>query len=646
MRKSLLLVTTLFISQTTLAQQALQEQAFIFANRGECAKAIEYAAQSNDDLVQKIISAKAILDNKCAHISVDYALRFVNENPLWPNNNHIKRRLELLALDRASPNHKPVMIDWFKNNFPLTWQGLKYYALIAPHALSSDSVKETWRQASFEPSEQSSFLKLYAKVLSAQDHLARLDNMLWDERVDQAEQMLILVDKKHRTQYLAHIAIIKRDKHLEQLFHRLTRQQQHSSGILYAYLSYKISKKLPVTKFELASALHIPIDKQNADKWWRVRSYYVRELMQVHSYLNAYKLASHHNCSERLNITQAQWLSGWLALRFLHKADLALQHFQSLYNNSGRPISLARGAYWLARSYKQLQDKEKAAKWMNAAAKYGNTFYGQIAQHELGFKKLVLPSLARGITQEELQQFSSDQGVRIISTLLKYNQAHLALAYTKSIFANASSPQYIAYCMDLIGKSAYVSVGIEAAREANFYGVFTKEYSYPLPFTLTKTLVEPALIYSIIRQESSFDQFAADPTDGRGLMQLIPSTAKSMAKLLGVAYNEAALFDNRNYNILLGSKHLAEHLKYYNGSYLLAIPAYNAGTHRVDKWISLAGDPRKLKDLYHLLDWIEKIPFVTTRDYVHRILENLQIYRSIINKDDALHVIKDLTRKN
>jgi len=105
------------------------------------------------------------------------------------------------------------------------------------------------------------------------------------------------------------------------------------------------------------------------------------------------------------------------------------------------------------------------------------------------------------------------------------------------------------------------------------------------------------------------------------------------------------LLKSIDYNIMLGSKHLADHIEYYKGSYLLAIPAYNAGTHRVDKWLRNNGDPRAMKDLYKVLDWIERIPFSTTRDYVHRILENLQIYRSIIKQDDSLNIVKDLIRK-
>ena len=602
--------------------------------------ALQSAEQSENGLVKKIIITRSIFDNKCSRISFEHALNFINQNPTWPQNHNIKKRLESLVHTSANKNN---VFEWFAKNKAQTPEGHKHHALTASSP-GPEILKQAWVHGSFSKDEKTNFLNSYESVLTYQDHVDRIENLLWNSRVDEAKESLIFIKKADQPKYLAVIAITSNDPHMEKIFHKLHKSEKYNSLVLYNYLKYKKSKKRPVTSEELSLAAHIPADIKNADKWWELRSYYVRELMEAHKYREAYKLLLSHNCTERLNITQAEWLAGFVSLRFLHKPHMALKHFEALYNNSGRPISLARGAYWIGRSYKDMHDKKQAKKWFEIAAKYGNTFYGQVAQHELNYKTLQLPK-ERELTAEEINKLSKLEGPKIIQILLKYNQNHLVLVYLKSLFSVSSSPEYVAYVMSLLKDFNNDSLKVEAARESAFYGVFKKDYAYPIPFKIKKPMLEPSLIYSIIRQESSFDQVAVDPTDGRGLMQLIPPTAKTMAKSLGVAYNEDLLLKSIDYNIMLGSKHLADHVKYYNGSYLLAIPAYNAGTHRVDKWLRKNGDPRKTKDLYKVLDWIERIPFSTTRDYVHRILENLQIYRSIVKQDDSLHIFKDLTHK-
>jgi soluble lytic murein transglycosylase len=640
-------VIIIFISQICYAQQDLVTLAFSFSNQNNCAKAIEYADNSEIDLVKKIIFTRSILDSKCGQINFNQTLDFIDQNPNWSQINFIKKRVEsLVKLD----TDKNQIFAWFTKNPPQTPVGFKYYALSASEILGQDPktqdiIKQAWLNGSFNSKEKESFLKLYGKFFTPQDHEARMDSLLWSENIQEAEDMLALLSKKNKKQYIARIAILKKDPKSEKMFHALSSHEKHDPGVLYNYLKYKKAQKLPVTHEELNLALHMPNNSIRADSWWELRSYYIRELMQLHRYKDAYKLAIHHGCKDRLNITQAEWLSGWLAISFLHKPHIALEHFQILYKNSGRPISLARGAYWIARSYKAMHQKKEATQWFEVAAKYGHTFYGQMAQYELNFKNLKLPSL-ESLSEQDIRAISEQEGPKIIELLIKYKQDHLALAYLKNLFSNSGDPKYVSYIMDLFKDFNNISFKVNAAREAAFYGVLKVDYGYPAPYVISKPIIEVPLIYSIIRQESSFDQTAIDPTDGRGLMQLLPSTAKVTAKSLGIQYDVDLLLKSTEYNIRLGSKHLADHINYYKGSYLLGIPAYNAGTHRVDKWISKQGDPRKMKHLYQIIDWIERIPFSVTRDYVHRIMENLQVYRSIVNKDVSLQIVKDLMRKN
>jgi soluble lytic murein transglycosylase len=645
-KQLILFISIIFISQTSVAKQDSANLAFAALNKGNCQEALSHARLSGQELIEKIVTTRAILDEKCSAIDFRQALNFLGVNPNWPQREFIKKRLESLVMLKSD---KRQVFAWFDQNPPKTPQGFKSYVLSASFDNAPDAhevARKGWTQGSFDAQEKTIFLKKYGKFLDQNDHQARIDNLLWDGNVAEAANMIDLIDKNASKAYLARIAILERSGELEKIFHALPKKDQLSSGVLYEYLRYKISQKLPVTKQEIHLALQIPGCKIRADKWWNnVICYYVRELIDLHRYHDAYRLAANHNCKDRTFITEAEFLSGWLSLRFLHHPKAAVGHFKAIYANSSRPISLSRGAYWTARSYKALHNSKEAQDWFSKAAKYGHTFYGQMAQIELKSSKLALLPKVK-LSSSDVGLIAAQEESRIVSLLLKYNQEHLAMAYLKSIFSTSKDPKRIAFIMDSLSDTASISFKVHASRESALYGVFYKDYGYPAPYNIKDPLIELPLLYSIIRQESSFEQEVIDPTDGWGLMQLLRPTAKKSAQDLGIEYNENKLLKDIDYNIKLGSKHLADHIAYYKGSYLLGIPAYNAGNHRVDKWIARNGDPRKMKDLYSVLDWIEKIPFLVTRGYVHRIMENLQIYREILNKDASLHIVQDLMRSN
>jgi soluble lytic murein transglycosylase len=649
MKNFVLLVSAIFITQISYAQQDSASLAFASLNKGNCLEALSHANLASQELIKKIVTTRAILDEKCSAVDFHQAVQFINQNPNWSQGDFVKKRLENLVRPGSD---KTEVFAWFNHNPPTTSSGFKNYVFAAPDKALNDPkiIKKSWINGSFNPQEKEIFLKKYSTFLDQADHDARIDNLLWSENIIEAKGMIDLTSKDHRKIYLARIAIIERSGNLDKVFYSLpkssSKKDELALGALYDYLRHKRSQKTPVTKQELHLMLRVPGCKKHADKWWQnVICYYVRELIDLRRYHDAYRLASSHNCSHRTFITEAEFLSGWLSLRFLHHPKVAISHFKAVYNNSSRPITLSRGAYWTARAYKALRDPKHANDWFNRAAQYGHTFYGQMAQIDLNSNNLRLSPKVR-LSPEDSKFIASQEESQIVPLLLKYNQQHLAMAYLKNIFSSSKDPKRIAFIMDSLASSTSISFKVHASRESALYGLFYKDYGYPTPYNIKDPLIELPLLYSIIRQESSFEQDVIDPTDGWGLMQLLRPTAKKMAQNLGIEYNENRLLKDIDYNIRLGSKYLADHIDYYNGSYLLGIPAYNAGTHRVDKWIARNGDPRKMKDLYSVLDWIEKIPFLVTRSYVQRIMENLQIYREIINKDSSLHIVKDLMHLN
>ena len=293
-----------------------------------------------------------------------------------------------------------------------------------------------------------------------------------------------------------------------------------------------------------------------------------------------------------------------------------------------------------------MKDMEKAKHWFNIAAQHGHTFYGQLAQSELNYKYL---NLAKKTTAFQVKNLSMEEqeGLSIIKLLAQHDQKNLIQPYIESIFKNSQNPGYIRLIITELDKTNYTDLKVEVARRATFYGVLSLKHGYPVLDYVEQhnPLVPKPLLHSIIRQESSFNVSATDPTGGFGLMQLLLPTAQKTAKLLNIEYNKDKLLQNHEYNIKLGSKHLADHIEYYKKSYLLGIPAYNAGAHRVDEWINRYGDPRKFKTIYSIIDWTERLPYHTTRDYIHRIIENVQIYKLLIDGNNKLSIIEDLKFK-
>ncbi|MBT5943625.1 MAG: lytic transglycosylase domain-containing protein, partial [Rhodospirillaceae bacterium] len=173
---------------------------------------------------------------------------------------------------------------------------------------------------------------------------------------------------------------------------------------------------------------------------------------------------------------------------------------------------------------------------------------------------------------------------------------------------------------------------VRAAKRANQLDNIVGAAGYPLwplPKRDADTPLEDALVLSVIRQESGFDRTAISRAGARGMMQLMPATAQQIAKGLSEPYSRTRLLTDPGYNIRLGGGYLEQMLKRFNGSAPLALAAYNAGPHRVIRWVRENGDPRTGE--IDMLDWIETIPFSETRNYVQRVLESVPVYRHLLS---------------
>jgi soluble lytic murein transglycosylase len=428
-------------------------------------------------------------------------------------------------------------------------------------------------------------------------------------------------------------------KEAKQLFRNVPKEY-YTPGLVYQYVSSR-KNELPKST-EIASLINsIKHYGMHGDDFWKIQCYLAREYIENKRFNDAYIVASVHFAESSANISDAEFLSGWLALRFLNKPQLAIKHFKKFAQVVKTPISISRGMYWLGRAYAKNGQKEEARKlYERAAHQFGYTFYGQVATLEIGENKLRLPPKVTSTHKKDYNIKNKDI-LRAANLVSKYGSSSLAKVYLDDLVNSAEEEQEV-LAIALATKTPNVHHKVWLSRTAMQKHVFLDHYSFPDPYKIDHLPTEKALTYSIIRQESSFEKSVIAPDKGMGLMQLMEPTACDTAKKLAIKCNLKNLTNDAYYNLTLGSHYLADMLQQHKNYYVLAIAAYNAGPHRVKKWLDLYGDLIEFKNYHQAIDLIESIPFSVTRNYVQRVLENLQIYRAILNKEGKFKLKQDL----
>jgi len=383
----------------------------------------------------------------------------------------------------------------------------------------------------------------------------------------------------------------------------------------------------------VAIARSAPADAETLrapDRWWYEQNLLMRWAMKNRQYADAYAMASHHALTPGSSeFAEAEFAAGWIALRFLNEPARAEQHFAALAANVGAPISLSRGWYWLARAADAKGENEKAMSRYARAAEHIYTFYGQLAAEKIGGDALMRGfEAATTATPEDKARFAARPAAAALRMLTDIKDERAFLIFAYHIDDTLQSRGEFRELADLAIGMGAPHVAVRAGKVAVRSDAFAPDIAYPdIAVPNDATRFAPAeIILGLSRQESEFNPRAYSRAGARGMMQLIPSTALATARKEGLKYSRSALLDDPHYNMTLGSAHLSHLIARFNGSWIMTFAAYNAGANRVDQWVEAYGDPRSPG--VDPLDWIEQIPFEETRNYVQRVLENSQIYRS------------------
>ena len=331
-------------------------------------------------------------------------------------------------------------------------------------------------------------------------------------------------------------------------------------------------------------------------------------------------------------------MRGWLELTFLNEPKAAFEHFQELYKNVGYPISLSRGAYWSARAAEAMGQKEEAIKWYEEAANYPTTFYGQLAYSK---RYPGQPLTIKPYSSSASASYTNDSRYTLSMLLLENGLSRAAAPLLHSLTEEAQEKDTLPALLQSFIDDKHPYAQTLAAKYALRDNNILWPDGWPKVIPPDNIPVEVGLLHAISRQESEFNPHAISSADARGLMQLLPSTARKTAQMVGLPYEESKLF-HPSYNMQLGSYYLGDLVDRFDGNYILAIAGYNAGPGRSVQWVDRFGRPGKRLD--QTITFMELIPFGETRNYVQRVLENLQVYRHLFNQNEPLAIEKDLMR--
>ncbi len=614
----------------------IYEQAFTLAGKSEFSAARTTAMQGRQALLNKFFIWLDLTHKQDdTRPSDDFAAydAFLAANPDWPRLDAIRRSAEE-RLPGDFSDQKVIL--WFGQHEPVSVAGALRLAAalraVGGVAAAADLVRRTWRTGSFTGEQEAAFLALYGGMLQRSDETARLDRLLDQREFAAAERQAKRLGQAYSWLAKARRLLVLDRPGVDAAVANVPPSLQDDPGLLYERARWRQRRNRDDGVVELldraATAMRWP------ERWWPLRQWAARRALDAGDTALAYRLASHHGLKTGVEFAEAEWLSGWLALRFAQAPEQAYQHFVRLYDGVSTPISRARSAYWAAESASRLGDPDSARAWYTRAADYATAFYGQQAIARLG-RTLDLDLDANiEVPEAERSAFEAQELVRLVRLLGTFGQQeHVTtfLTHLRGQADTASAHQLHAELATAVGRP---DQALFTAKQASGRGLTGAGDLFPVPPDIARQLdgtqsPEPALVLALIRQESAFDRQAISRAGARGLMQLLPATAHHVARKLNLPFQRARLSEDAAYNMKLGRAYLSQLLEDFEGSTALALAAYNAGPRRVESWIEAFGDPRR-PDV-DPVDWIERIPFSETRNYVQRVLEGHVIYRLELN---------------
>lgn len=626
---------TLLVPDLAAAKHAME-----LARRGRTRDATTLAASIEDPIAAKLVEWIVLRHSDSE--GFERYVAFIRANPDWPSMPLLRRRAERRLWQERSD---AATVHRFIAKEPISAVGRLALARIemetGERAEAEKGVRAAWHSGQLSAELEEAALAAFPDVLERADHVARMDQRIGAKDFAAAMRAAKRVGDDQVAIVKACIAAEMKSPNGGKLLDTVRADAREDLGYALCRLHWLLRNETPgsnlhgrivTPKEHVAAAVKLTLaasqedlQRQDTDEWWRERRALARKLIDLGDAATAYQVVSlaapPANSHYRAEL---HFMAGWIALRFLADPATALTHFSHVDDGVIDPIILARAAYWRGRAAEAAgQPKEMYAQY-EAAARYTTTYYGQLARARLGLSDVVLlhspPEPADGNANELLHA---------ADILFAIGEGDLALTFVSDLAEESTDPALIAGLGKLTARYNDAQAMLLIGKTALARGWPMDVYAFPdigVPnYGPVGPKLDRCIVYAIVRTESGFNQADMSSAKAVGLMQVTPSAGRDTAKRLGVAYNWKRLVSDPVYNTRLGAGEVSALLQDYGGSFILTFAGYNAGRGRVKQWVAQHGDPRDPK--IDAVDWVERIPFAETRNYVQRVMENLQVYR-------------------
>jgi soluble lytic murein transglycosylase len=597
------------------------------------------------DAVARKLAEWLILRSDNNGASVERYRAFIAANPSWPSVGFLRRRAESALWDDRRDDS--TVLAFFGDDQPTSGKG----RLVLARALLSRGdrrnaerlVREAWRNDAMTADTEAAALEQFGALITAGDHKARMDYFCYANDAEIAQRAGQRLGGGYLALAKARIAANRKASNAKALLAAVPQELHADPGFILAKIQeLRREEKHAEAARLMMAAPRDPSRLINLDEWWVERRLLARKLLDDGDNRSAYLIARDAATPTRdIYRTEHQFTAGWIALRFLNDPATAAQHFAQIGVGSVNPTALARAGYWQGRAAEAMGRGQEARAAYQSAAAQSTSYYGQLARARLGLPQLGLreqPGQGRGAERLEV--------VRAVELLYSLDESEIAVPMLAELGERADDPDALAALCRIAERANDARGMLMVGKAALNRGLPFDHYAYPVSgIPAYKTIgpeVERSVVFAIARQESAFNPRVVSSANAMGLLQVTPAAGRYVTKKYGAPFDEKRLLSDPSYNASVGAGELGGLIEDYRGSYIMTFAGYNAGRGSVRKWVERYGDPRDPK--VDAVDWVERIPFSETRNYVQRVLENLQVYRARFGGGHKLQIEADLRR--
>ena len=620
------------------------KQAIDLVRKNRQGEATDVERTISDPVARKLVEW-VILRSEDGSSDFSRYAAFVTANPSWPGIEALRRRAE--AVMWQNNTDPAAVLEFFRSEQPHTAKG--HFALARALLTRGDvagaaaAVRQAWRSDAFSGDIEEQARETFSGLITPSDDDVRMEARLYADDDDAGLRAARHLDATALAVAKARAAVINQAHDAKALLDAVPEAARRDPGYMFSRIQWlRRNDKIAEAAQWLNAAPRDPAKLIDVDRWWVERRLVSRKLLDLGDSRLAYEVANGAAPPENQNYRAEQhFTAGWIALRFLRQAGVALAHFARIADGTYNPITLARSFYWQGRAAETLGHEQDARAFYEEAAHYPTAYYGQLARARLGLDEVTLRALPHVPAERRTLEIA-----RAFEILYAVDERDLVATMAADLGDKATDTTALAALADIATHNNDARATLLIGKAMLGRGYPFERYAFPdfgVPnYQQIGPAVEPCVVYSIVRQESAFNPRVVSSANAIGLMQVTPDAGRDTARRFNVTFDQRRLADDVAYNAQLGTAELGNNLASWRGSYILAFVAYNAGPRRAKEWIEQYGDPRDPKS--DPIDWIERIPISETRNYVERVIENMQVYRALVENNSKLMIEADLRR--